>query len=70
MIREQILPKPFYLNQVIFKASYDKANRTSLGSFRGPGMDEGLKILEAVKKATGLPVITDIHETHQVSLLF
>jgi 2-dehydro-3-deoxyphosphooctonate aldolase (KDO 8-P synthase) len=37
---------------------------------RGPGMDEGLKILEAVKKATGLPVITDIHETHQVSLLF
>jgi 3-deoxy-D-manno-octulosonic acid (KDO) 8-phosphate synthase len=42
MIREQILPKPFYLNQVIFKASYDKANRTSLGSFRGPGMDEGV----------------------------
>ena len=47
---------------LIFKASYDKANRTSLSSFRGPGLDEGLKILAAVKAQTSLPVLTDIHE--------
>jgi len=46
----------------IFKASYDKANRTSIKSFRGPGLDEGLKTLDAVKRKTGLPVTTDIHE--------
>lgn len=46
---------------IIFKASYDKANRTSASSFRGPGIDEGLRILERVKLATGLPLITDIH---------
>jgi len=51
---------------VIFKASYDKANRTSLGSYRGPGLREGLRILAAVKKQTGLPVLTDVHETGQV----
>ena len=50
---------------VIFKASYDKANRTSRKSFRGPGLDSGLKILADVKARTGLPVLTDIHEpTH------
>lgn len=53
--------------QVVFKSSFDKANRTSLGSFRGPGMAEGLAILEAVKRATGLPVITDIHEPQQAA---
>lgn len=47
---------------VIFKASYDKANRTSRGSFRGPGLDAGLRILADVKTRTGLPVLTDIHE--------
>jgi 2-dehydro-3-deoxyphosphooctonate aldolase (KDO 8-P synthase) len=47
---------------VVFKASYDKANRTSLSSFRGPGLTGGLEILAAVKAATGLPVLTDIHE--------
>ena len=47
---------------VIFKASYDKANRTSRKSFRGPGLDAGLKILADVKARTGLPVLTDIHE--------
>jgi 2-dehydro-3-deoxyphosphooctonate aldolase (KDO 8-P synthase) len=48
---------------LIFKASYDKANRTSLASFRGPGLDAGLTILAAVKARTGLPLLTDIHET-------
>jgi 2-dehydro-3-deoxyphosphooctonate aldolase (KDO 8-P synthase) len=47
---------------LIFKASYDKANRTSLSSFRGPGLDEGLKTLAEVKARTGLPLLTDIHE--------
>lgn len=47
---------------LIFKASYDKANRTSLSSFRGPGLEAGLEILAAVKDATGLPILTDIHE--------
>jgi len=47
---------------VVFKASYDKANRTSRQSFRGPGLDEGLRILADVKSRTGLPVLTDIHE--------
>jgi 2-dehydro-3-deoxyphosphooctonate aldolase (KDO 8-P synthase) len=48
--------------RVVFKASYDKANRTSLTSFRGPGLDRGLAILADVKARTGLPVLTDIHE--------
>src|SRR6478752_6068184 len=50
----------------IFKASYDKANRTSLHSFRGPGLEEGLRILERVKKETGVPVLTDVHEAKDV----
>lgn len=50
---------------VLFKASFDKANRTSYHSFRGPGIDEGLRILEKVKKDFGLYVTTDIHEPHQ-----
>ncbi len=49
----------------IFKASFDKANRTSLHSFRGPGLDEGLRILAEVKRQTGLPLTTDIHEPWQ-----
>ncbi len=51
---------------LIFKASYDKANRTSIESFRGPGLDEGLKILSEVRSQTGLPILSDIHETAQV----
>ena len=47
---------------LIFKASYDKANRTSLRSFRGPGIDEGLKVLADLKRRFGVPVLTDIHE--------
>jgi 2-dehydro-3-deoxyphosphooctonate aldolase (KDO 8-P synthase) len=46
----------------IFKASYDKANRSSRASFRGPGMDEGLRILAEVKRQLGLPLLTDVHE--------
>jgi 2-dehydro-3-deoxyphosphooctonate aldolase (KDO 8-P synthase) len=49
----------------IFKASFDKANRTSAGSFRGPGMDAGLEALAAVKQELDVPVLTDIHETWQ-----
>jgi 2-dehydro-3-deoxyphosphooctonate aldolase (KDO 8-P synthase) len=52
---------------VVFKASFDKANRTSLSSYRGPGLDEGLRILEAVKGLTGLPLLTDIHEPSQAA---
>jgi 2-dehydro-3-deoxyphosphooctonate aldolase (KDO 8-P synthase) len=51
---------------LIFKASYDKANRSSLSSYRGPGLKEGLRILANVKRKTGLPVLTDIHEVAQV----
>lgn len=49
----------------VFKASFDKANRTSLSSFRGPGLEEGLRILKTVKDAVGVPVVTDIHEAGQ-----
>ena len=51
---------------VIFKASFDKANRTSGSSFRGHGLQEGLRILEKVRTATGLPVLTDVHSADQV----
>lgn len=50
---------------LVFKASFDKANRTSAKSFRGPGLHEGLKTLDAVKRRTGLPLTTDIHECCQ-----
>lgn len=51
----------------IFKASYDKANRTSIRSFRGPGLAEGLRILKKVKDEVHLPVLTDVHETADVA---
>jgi len=50
---------------VIFKASFDKANRSSRNSYRGPGLEKGLEILAAVKKEIGIPVLSDIHETGQ-----
>ena len=53
--------------QYIFKASFDKANRSSGESFRGPGIDAGLAMLEAVKKEFGLPVVTDVHESAQAA---
>ena len=51
--------------QLVFKASFDKANRSSVSSFRGPGMDEGLRILQEAKQATGLPLLSDIHDAGQ-----
>jgi len=50
---------------VVFKASYDKANRTSINSYRGPGMDAGLRVLEKARAATGLSLLTDVHEPAQ-----
>jgi 2-dehydro-3-deoxyphosphooctonate aldolase (KDO 8-P synthase) len=50
----------------IFKSSFDKANRTSLQSYRGPGLDAGLEILAAVKRESGVPLLTDVHESSQV----
>ncbi|MBI9078153.1 MAG: 3-deoxy-8-phosphooctulonate synthase [Pseudodesulfovibrio sp.] len=52
---------------LVFKSSFDKANRTSVTSFRGPGLDVGLEILAEVKKATGLPIVTDIHHPEQAA---
>ena len=52
---------------LVFKASYDKANRSSIHSFRGPGLDEGLSILQAVKDSHGIPVITDVHSPEEAT---
>ena len=52
---------------VVFKTSYDKANRTSLSSYRGPGIDQGLNILRKVKERTGLPVLSDVHQLEEVA---
>ncbi|MDO6512787.1 MULTISPECIES: 3-deoxy-8-phosphooctulonate synthase [unclassified Neptuniibacter] len=51
----------------VFKASFDKANRSSLTSFRGPGLDEGLKILQEIKETFNVPLITDLHEPYQAA---
>jgi 2-dehydro-3-deoxyphosphooctonate aldolase (KDO 8-P synthase) len=51
---------------LVFKASYDKANRTSIESFRGPGLEEGLDVLQEAKTTTGVPVTTDVHEARDV----
>ena len=53
--------------QLVFKASFDKANRTSAAAFRGLGLEQGLAVLQRVKEATGLPVTTDIHESYQAA---
>ncbi|MCK4291635.1 MAG: 3-deoxy-8-phosphooctulonate synthase, partial [Planctomycetes bacterium] len=52
---------------IIFKASFDKANRSSISSYRGPGLDKGLEILAAVRQQTNLPVMTDVHEPAQAA---
>jgi len=52
---------------IVFKSSFDKANRTSHGAFRGPGLEAGLRVLERVKRETGLAVLTDIHELEQAA---
>src|SRR5690349_6549099 len=51
----------------VFKASFDKANRSSIHSFRGPGLDEGLRVLRGVKERFGVPLLTDVHEPHQAA---
>ena len=51
---------------VIFKSSYDKANRTSVDSFRGPGLNEGLAVLREVKNTTGLPILSDVHQVSEI----
>lgn len=51
----------------VFKASFDKANRSSIHSYRGPGLEEGMRIFEEVKKTFGVPVITDVHEPYQAA---
>lgn len=61
---EEDCTKAFY-----FKASFDKANRTSLESFRGPGLDEGLKLLDEVKRTFGYKILTDVHESNQPSVV-
>lgn len=53
---------------LIFKSSYDKANRTSLHSYRGPGLEEGLRILDKVKREVGLPVLSDVHSVDEIAL--
>jgi len=53
----------------IFKSSYDKANRSSHASFRGPGMEEGLRVLSEVRRQIGVPVLTDVHETDEVAIV-
>src|SRR5256885_3705778 len=52
---------------LVFKSSFDKANRTSIESFRGPGLEKGLELLREVKSETGLPVLSDIHERQQAA---
>ena len=52
---------------LVFKASYDKANRSSINSFRGPGLDKGLKILHEIKETHGIPLITDVHSPEQAA---
>ncbi len=52
---------------LVFKSSFDKANRTSVHSFRGPGLEQGLRWLEEVRRKVGLPVTTDVHESHQAA---
>lgn len=52
---------------LVFKASYDKANRSSINSYRGPGLEQGLAIFQTVKKATGLPLITDVHSPEEAA---
>ncbi len=55
-----------YSIPLIFKSSYDKANRTSVGAFRGPGIEEGLKILRRIKQETGLPILSDVHSVDEM----
>ena len=64
-LQKMFAPHSFRL---IFKASYDKANRSSIYSFRGPGLEEGLRILEKVRSEWGLPVVTDVHSPEEAEI--
>ena len=65
--RELVRLRDKYALEIYFKASFDKANRTSIHSFRGPGLEKGLQMLADVKARYGLPLLTDIHESHQAA---
>lgn len=65
MLKEMFSKHAIHL---IFKASYDKANRSSIDSFRGPGLEEGLRILEKVKKEFDLPIVTDVHSPEEAKI--
>jgi 2-dehydro-3-deoxyphosphooctonate aldolase (KDO 8-P synthase) len=68
MVAETLAPLAAQMGvALIFKASYDKANRSSVSSYRGPGLQEGLRILAQIKKRTGLPILTDVHEVSHVA---
>lgn len=67
-VAERLVPLRERLGvSVVFKASFDKANRTSVDAFRGPGLEKGLEILARVRERSGLPVVTDIHEPRQAA---
>lgn len=53
----------------VFKASFDKANRSSVNSYRGPGLEEGMRIFEEIKRTFNVPLITDVHEPHQAAVV-
>ena len=64
--QELVRIRDTYDVEVYFKASFDKANRTSLGSFRGPGIEQGIAMLENIRKEFGLPITTDFHSAEQI----
>jgi 2-dehydro-3-deoxyphosphooctonate aldolase (KDO 8-P synthase) len=65
--RELVRLNQKYHIRIIFKSSFDKANRTSVNSYRGPGMEKGLTMLSGIKSEFGLPILTDIHEPYQAA---
>ena len=65
---QELITRRNFAAKLVFKASYDKANRTSLSGKRGPGIQAGLNILAEVKNKTKLPILTDVHSTEQVTL--
>ena len=67
--QELVRLKELYPVDIFFKSSFDKANRTSIYSFRGPGLEKGLTWLSDIKAKYGLPVLTDIHESYQAALV-
>jgi 2-dehydro-3-deoxyphosphooctonate aldolase (KDO 8-P synthase) len=67
-VADRLAEMRYRLNlQIVFKSSFDKANRTSVDSYRGPGLDDGLRMLDLVRTKTGLPTTTDIHECSQAA---